>query len=89
MILTKNSVCIVAKKDEKNKRFQRNETKKGTRVRNFQKEKKLKSSSNKKGMKWDLKYMHKKFTMNLQLRSDNEKFSEAISKRKNTTWEFC
>ena len=29
--------------------------------------------------------MHKKFTMNLQLRSDNEKFSEAVSKRKNTT----
>ena len=31
----------LAKKDEK-KRFQRNETKKGTRVKNFQKEKKSK-----------------------------------------------
>ena len=31
----------LAKKDEK-KRFQRNETKKGTRVKNFQKEKKNK-----------------------------------------------
>ena len=34
---------------------------------------KLKSPCNKKGMKWDLKYIHKKPSMNLQLRSDNEK----------------
>ena len=58
----------------KKKRFQRNETEKGIRVKNFQKEKKVKSQCNKKGMKCDLKYIYKKLSMNLQLRSDNEKY---------------
>ena len=34
---------------------------------------KLKSPCNKKGMRCDLKYIHKKLSMSLQLRSDNEK----------------
>ena len=38
------------------------------------KRKKVKSLCNKKGMKCDLKYIYKKLSMNLQLRSDNEKY---------------
>ena len=54
------------------KRFHRNETKKGTRVKNFQKEKKRKLPWNKNGIKYDLKYIHKKLSMNLQFRGENE-----------------
>ena len=39
VIVAKNSVCIVAKKDEK-KDFKQMKQKKGTRKKNFQKEKK-------------------------------------------------
>ena len=46
------------------------------------KKKELKLPCNKKGIKCDLKYTHKKPSMNLQLRSNNEKFSEAVKKRK-------
>lgn len=69
MILSRNFCCSVAKKVEKDIP---NETKKGTRVKNFQKEKKRKLPWNKNGIKYDLKYIHKKLSMNLQFRGENE-----------------
>ena len=84
MILAKNSVCSVAKRDEKKKDFSEMKLIKEEGCRVSKKKTKLKLPCNKKGIRCDLKYIHKKLSMNLQLRSNNDKYSEAVKKRKNT-----
>lgn len=80
IILAKNSVCIVA---EKKKDFKEIKRKKEQGWRICKKRGKLKLPCDKNGIKCDLMYIHKELSMNLQLRSDHEKYSEAVTKRKN------
>ena len=46
--------------------------------------KRISRKCNKKGIKCELKYVQKKLNMNLQLRSNNGKYSEAVKKTKST-----
>ena len=78
VIVAKNSVCSVAKKDEKKISNKWNE-KRNDEEEFPKRKKKWKLACNKKGIKFDFKYIHKKLSMNLLLRGENEKYPEVVT----------
>ena len=69
----------MAKKDEKKDFKQMKKKKERGRIISKKKKKKWKLACNEKGIKFDLKYIHKKLSMNLLLRGENEKYPEVVT----------